>query len=329
VGASNTNTIIVDFADTTTTGYISVTPMNACGAGMASSLLINIDTVQSQSICAATVDSTSSKNVLIWEKPVSTTIDSFRVYREIASAYFKIGTVAYTSLSEFTDTTNGVNPNITSYKYKVSSVDSCGHESMLSEFHRTIHLAVSVANPPASFNLAWNDYLGFAVMQYRILRNVNSAGFVAVDSTSFGNTAWTDTASYLPSDTVAYVIEIDHPNGCTSSALASTEATNLNSSRSNVYRTGGTPTGYTAAADDYFISVSPNPTRGLFTITTGNFIPVGTVQIFNTLGEEVKRLNFNPSEKTLSVDMLGYAKGVYQVQIRNANTVVNKKIVIQ
>ena len=63
------------------------------------------------------------KSYRVWEKPVVTNIDSFRIYREISSTFKQIGNVKYSALSEFTDNTTGVNPNITSYKYEISVLD--------------------------------------------------------------------------------------------------------------------------------------------------------------------------------------------------------------
>lgn len=326
---ANTNTIVVNYSDTASSGNISVTPINACGNGTPFNLQVNVDTVPSQNICIVTVDQTSTKNFLIWEKPASTRIDSFFIYREIASAYSRIGSVAYNDVSEFTD--NNASPNVTSYKYKLSSVDSCGNESLLSEFHRTIHLAVSLAIPPASFNLSWNDYIGFTVSQYRILRNKNHAGYLAVDSTSFGTTAWTDTTGFLPADTIAYVIEIDHPNGCVSSVKdPGPLATNLNSSRSNVYKiSDSTLTSIETIDNNLSVSVYPNPGKGVFNVKQNSNFDSGRIQIYNILGEEVKSFVAKPNEKFISIDMRGFAKGVYHLKMSTPNKIVNKKFIIQ
>jgi hypothetical protein len=326
----NTNTIVVNYSDTASTGNISVTPTNSCGNGTPSLLVVDVDTVPTQSLCMVTVDSSSTNNFLIWEKPVSTRIDSFYVFREIASVFTKIGSVAYSSVSEYVD--NNASPNVTSYKYKLSSIDSCGNESLLSQaYHRTIHLSVSLALPPASYNLAWNDYEGFTILQYRILRKVNAAGnYTAVDSVSFGNNAWTDTTSFLPSDTVSYIIEIAHPNGCSSSGKnPNPMATNLNSSRSNVYKVNGNMTGICNHSNELFVVVYPNPSKGVFTITMNDLSANGTIQIFNMLGEEVKRIDVKPTQKSMTVDMRGFAKGVYHLQMKDSDKIVNKKFIIQ
>lgn len=329
---NNTNVILVNYSDTALTGNISVTPTNACGSGTPSLLLVNVDTVQSQSICIVTVDSTSTRNFLIWEKPVSTSIDSFRIYRDITSVYTKIGTVDYNSVSEFMDTTNGVNPKNTSYRYKISSIDACGNESYLSDFHQTIHLQVSPASP-CGYNLQWNDYVGFGVTKYRIMRDTIGTGvYHAADSVSPGIGTWTDGKCYLPSDTVGYYIEITHQGGACVSSIKNPNpmASNLNLSKSNINRIADTVlTGIIGVNDNYIVSVYPNPNNGLFTLMLNTQSGRGEVTVFNMLGEEIRSLRVNEKDEKLRIDLAGYAKGVYQVRVKSGNTVINKKIILQ
>ena len=117
-GSSNTSI----FALAAGTYSVTVTDTNSCTATDS----IEIITVAPQQpICIITVDSSSTRNIVVWEKPVTTGLDSFRIYREIAGlGYSHVGSVDYNSLSEFVDSTNGVNPVLTSYRYKISVVDS-------------------------------------------------------------------------------------------------------------------------------------------------------------------------------------------------------------
>ena len=116
-------------------------------------------TAPNQELCIVTVDETSTHNLLSWEKPITTGIDSFRIYRNIIGTYTWIGSVPYDSLSHFTDTTNGINPNTTSYRYKITALDTCGNESAMSGFHETIHLTTNVGTG-SEINLIWDDYEG-------------------------------------------------------------------------------------------------------------------------------------------------------------------------
>jgi hypothetical protein len=121
-------------------GVISVkafTPQ--CGFSNATTLSIATLQPPGIDICLVTVDTASTHNIIIWEKQPTSLIDSFCIYRETTSnIYTKIATIPFDSLSEYHD--YDANPNTTSYRYKMSIIDTCGAESALSPFHNTIHL---------------------------------------------------------------------------------------------------------------------------------------------------------------------------------------------
>ncbi|HIO72867.1 MAG TPA: PKD domain-containing protein, partial [Flavobacteriales bacterium] len=222
-----------------------------------------------QQICIVTVDtSTSTQNVVVWEKPIPNGIDSFRIYRDILGVYTHIGSVPYADLSEFVDATNGVNPQTTSYRYKVSVIDSCGIESAMSDYHETIHLTVNLGTPP-TMNLIWDNYEGIAFAYYTIWRDTSILG--NWDSlTSLTNTSTTYSDASPPQTVVLrYMIEVVHPAGCLASKSKS-----YNSSKSN-----------TTATSDQALGVSSSVTNatqgncdGVVTATGTGGVPPYTYQ---------------------------------------------------
>ena len=230
-----------------------------------------------QEICLVTVDSAATKNVVVWEKPVTTAIDSFRIYRDIVGVYTHIGSVAYADLSEFVDFTNGVNPQTTSYRYKISTIDTCGNESALSAYHETIHLTLNGSN------LIWDNYEGFPFFYYRILRDtIGLGGFTKIDSVTNNNFTFTDPNPSLNYNN--YKIEIVHPDGCTAE-----KTKNYNSSKSNTSFAIGTGINAknkkTAKA---FLLVSPNPFTEFTNISyeTSTNGPV-QFEIYDLMGKKV------------------------------------------
>ena len=180
-----------------------------------------------QDICIVTVDSSSSMNEVVWEKPVVTNIDSFKIYREISGNYSLVGTQPYATESYFTDSTNGINPQVTSYRYKVSTLDVCGNESELSDFHETMHLQINYTGGVA--NLTWDSYEGFnTTFNYRILRDSTGIGaYEAIDSVTNNNFTYTDIA---PPNNSKYQVEVVHPfGGCTADKMDK----DYNSAKSN------------------------------------------------------------------------------------------------
>ncbi len=191
-------------------------------------------------LCVVTVDSSSTRNVLVWEKPSSQAIDYFKVYRDVVGTYTHIIDIPYDSLSEFVDTSAGINPNATQYRYRISAVDTCGIESPQSDFHQTIHLNSPTFNG-SSVDLVWQAYDGFDYnFFYRILRDsLSNSDWEIIDSVSNTTLVYTDLApptNYI--STTRYLIEIAFAGVC-----SATKASNYSSSRSNrpTATGGGTP----------------------------------------------------------------------------------------
>jgi hypothetical protein len=194
-----------------------------------------------QEICMITVDSTSTRNVIVWEKPVVTNIDSFRIYRDIAGTYTLVGSQQYGVESYFTDSTNGVNPKITSYRYKVTTLDACSNESAMGDYHETMHLQINTSGGAA--NLLWDSYEGFdTTFQYRVLIDTTGLGginWAAIDSVTNNNFTYTDIS---PPPNANYAVEVVHPwGGCTADKVK-----NYNSSKSNTSSAGPEPTSLSA-----------------------------------------------------------------------------------
>jgi hypothetical protein len=78
------------------------------------SSLFTILTYPETPICMVSVDSTTSHNVIVWEKPVSDLIDKFVIYKESneANVYEILGMVNYTDEAIIADTSS--NPNMKS-----------------------------------------------------------------------------------------------------------------------------------------------------------------------------------------------------------------------
>lgn len=310
----------------TGTYSLSITDLNGCTTSASGTVS---DTTLSVPICVVTVDSTSTKNVIWWDKPVNAPIDSFRIYRDISSTFTYIGSASYNSLSTFTDSTLGVNPNFTSYRYKISVLDTCGFESDTSSYHKTILLQVSPAIP-SGYALDWDDYLGMTVTEYKILRDTTGTGnnWQAIDSVGFSTTAYTDP---IPWDTVNYMIETDHPTGCTATVKNPTPmASNLNSSRSNVYKIiDSTSTGVNANAVDgeSLIAIYPNPSNGIFIIEVKE--KNTSVKIFNMLGDEIRKINAVYNREKISIDISRYAKGMYYIQASSGKNITTRKIILK
>ena len=202
---------------------VLVTDNNGCTA-MDSALIESF--VSPIDICVVTVDSIG-ENVVNWNKPAAGNIDGFKIYRNIAGVYTPVGYRDYDSLSYYVDTDFGVDPAVTSYRYKVSVVDTCGAESDLSGFHETIHLTSNVGTG-GEVNLIWDDYEGFSFGFYDILRDsTGTEDWEVIGTVPFTNFTFID--FNVPSSGADYMIEVVTPAFCDATKAIG----DFNSSRSN------------------------------------------------------------------------------------------------
>lgn len=260
-------------------------------------------------LCLVTVDESSTKNVVVWEKPITNVIEGFAVHREVAGNYSVVGYVPYDSLSQFVDNTNGVNPNITSYRYKLTTIDTCGYESDLSDFHETIHLTVNQGSGGLT-NLIWDNYEGFSFSYNRIWKDsLGDDNWVLRDSVSSNVFTWTDL--YTSTTVTEYMIEVVSPSICTS-----TKAQDHNSTRSNKSTIAGPPIELEVAenSNEPNFVVFPNPFKSFVTIKL-NDSGTGQFTLFDTQGRIIS--NYNLNDRTTILELPELPKGIYIVQIES------------
>lgn len=127
-----------------------------------------------QSICLVTVDSLSTHNILYWDKTGMTLVDHFNIYREdLTNVYNFIAIVDYDSLSEYHDYAS--DPNVTTKRYKITAVDSCGTESPMSQYHNTIYV-VDNGSGQYTWNLYAIENAPNPVTNYLLMRDDNGTG---------------------------------------------------------------------------------------------------------------------------------------------------------
>jgi len=90
--------------------------------------------------------------------------------------------------------------------------------------------------------------------------------------------------------------------------------------------------GVTASVIDTDLSdalhVFPNPSTGMFTVTLGKAAE-GTVEVMDLLGKKIQTLRLNANTNTYQVDLNGYAKGIYVINITTGGKTQSKKVVLE
>lgn len=320
--ASTTSGVInIALPDTLTTGYgyrIRVAASDPLVFGKDNGADIIINQTPKTEVCLVSVDSASTHNIVIWDKPVTSLIDRFNIYRETTTNnYQQITTVLYDSLNEFHDFDS--DPNSTTYKYKVSTTDQCGFESAKSDYHNTIHL-----QNLGGGNLQWTQYgienSGTPVIYYRIYRDdFGTNNFQPINSAiPGGNTTYTD-ANFSSYPDARYVVDVNWNIACT--PFRDTEST----TRSNVLSLN--PDGVEEWNANK-VSVYPNPANETVTVEFSAISTITELEITNMLGEIVYSESLSGkaiSEKQIDVSTL--ADGVYTLRIKSYPSQIFRKII--
>lgn len=330
VGGNGADTILVHVGNGVTGGSnpVTVYGSNACGVGTADTGYIIINTPGAPLICMVTVDDSSTHNIIYWDKTSIAHADSFRIYREdVTNVYHQIGTVPYNSLSEYHDYDPVADPNTTTKRYKISSVDSCGNESAMSPFHNTLYITDNGSGQFSWIDLYTIENSPNPVNNYVLMvDSLNNGNWVQIASTA-GTQHVINDVHYANYSTVAnWHVETVWGITCTSTMRTS----NPGSSQSVVVKSKSNISNNRQIGikknNENKLTIYPNPSSGIFMI---NFAGQGksTVKVYSLLGEEV--YSEVVSGNHCQLDLSAFNNGAYTVQVVNGNGVMTRRIVKQ
>jgi len=276
---------------------------------------INTGGQSTPEICIVTVDSTINKNMIVWEKPYSTTIDHYNIYVESSQAnvYTLIGSVPYNNLSVFTDYSS--NSLQQANRYKISIVDINNIETALSDYHMTIHLTINqgIGN---TINLLWNSYEGFTYPSFNIYRGTSPTNMSLLATVASTLNSFTDL--YPPGGYVYYKIEVVKPVPCSpSKTIFGSSVSNMSTNDPSL----STDPGSSTCSE---VQIFPNPTTGLIKVISDRVI--GEVEIYNSMGIEVRA--FQSDLKEMTFDLSNLSKGVYYLRMNIENKTQVHKIIV-
>ncbi len=165
-------------------------------------------TYQGAEICIVTIDETSEKNIVVWEKTSGKGIGFYKIYKETTTSgiYQPIGIISYDETGMFIDTLS--NPRERAARYKLSILDTCNMESGLSGEHKTIHLSANVGITGET-NLLWDQYIGFNYDSYNIHRGAHKDSLEFLTSIQSNLTSFSDFDP--PGSPLYYLIEVVAP----------------------------------------------------------------------------------------------------------------------
>jgi hypothetical protein len=178
---------------------------------ISSSSVFSIKEFPDLEICMVSVDQASGKNMIVWNNVQSDLIEEYVIMKEtnIANDYIEIASLPFDGETTFIDLES--NPREKATRYKLTFRDQDENLYSTNSLHQTIHLTISqgVGN---SWNLSWNQYLGFPVNSYNVYRGTTPENMEMLGTVSGNFTSYTDLNA--PSGYIYYMIEVINPNEC-------------------------------------------------------------------------------------------------------------------
>lgn len=306
-GLNNANIQFPVASPSATTQYtVTLHSNNGCG-DYQDVVNVILSPLAAQEICMVSIR--NDKNIVIWEKPISSVIDSFFVWREtsISGVYDRIGALAYADSSLFVDTTS--NPLIQSNTYQISMKDSCAKESYKSAAHKTMHLAIN-QGMGTTWNLIWEAYVGFAVSTYKIYRGTTPTNLALIGTTSGSSTQYSDFSA--PAGYVYYMIEVVSPTPCNPSKSIITTISNIATNEPGY--------GVNEIGSLNNIRVYPNPASNILHIE--NISNNAVMSVYDYCGKVVMNVS---AAKTIDISRL--APGVYCLRVTDGKGTGVKRFV--
>lgn len=291
---------------------VMVTNNNGCSR-TSNPFVVNASFMAAPQVCIVGVDSLTNENRVVWEKPLTQGIDSFYVYKEtnVSNVYTKIGATDYNDLAVFLDVNS--NPAVQAYRYKISALDTCGVETNVGDFHKTIHLTINQGIGGA-WNLIWSHYEGLNFGSYNIYRGTDPSNISLLTTIQSNLNSYSDLTP--PTGPLYYQIEVVNPNNCDP-----TKSLNYGVSRSNIVNNGQIGVNENKV---FQFNVYPNPTNGVITLQSAPELMGNSFTILDFMGRILMKDTISNIKQ--DIDMINFAKGTYYLKIEGALLNIEKLI---
>jgi hypothetical protein len=287
--------------------FVTVTNNNGCSQN-SNPFAVNASFMAVPQVCIVGVDSLTNVNRVVWEKPLTQGIDSFYVYKEInvSNIYTKIGATDFNALAIFLDVNS--NPAVQAYRYKISALDTCGVETNVGNFHKTVHLTINQGIAGA-WNLIWSHYEGLIFGSYNIYRGTDPSNISLLTTIQSNLNSYTDLSP--PAGPLYYQIELVNPVNCDP-----TKIVNYSAAKSNIVNNFSS--GIIEIANKY-INLYPNPTNGLVTLEVSSEKIGKTYSILDFSGRIIRVGKISSNQE--HIDLQHVARGAYYLSIDKSSSV--------
>ncbi|MBU0488782.1 MAG: T9SS type A sorting domain-containing protein, partial [Bacteroidetes bacterium] len=321
-GLSETNTAVTTANPVVSTNYtVQVTDVLGCTETDAVTVTVG-NVFQDEEICLVTVDTSTWKNKIMWEKTVDAGTEYYLIYKETGTnSYTQIGNVPYSLLSEYIDYFSV--PESHGDKYKITALDTCGNESELSYYHKTINLTIAAFG--STMGLNWDDYEdesgNYSPFRYYIYRGTDPTNMSLLDSVSGSFNSYNDVSVF---DVYYYIVAVKKPNGCNVSKSGDFLA--FSNKKDNSTLIGLVEyNGFNNEA----LSIFPNPFKESTTVKFYN--PDNKsyqLTLTDASGRMVRKVE-TVSGTEFTIDRKDLSAGVYLMEITGESRIFRGKIVVE
>jgi hypothetical protein len=216
------------------------------------------------------------------------------------------------------------NPSST-YQLAFEGTNNCGYANVIDQVtvqNASIQESLNLSNQTieSGSNKCFNATMDITVaggVTNVVVEDIAAAEFIAGESIRFLPGFHAVSGSYV------YAHITTTGNFCTPAPLVA--ALDLPEEKSIEVETP--PSDQSKLQGEKSIKVYPNPNNGQFTVELSNFESRSTLFLVNTMGSIVFQGTINENEST-QFELLNLNKGIYFLQVRNGNTAISKKIVV-
>lgn len=269
-----------------------------------------------QPICLVTVDTSTTTNLVVWEKAEAIGIHHYNIYREsdVAGEFQLIDTVMAGNEPIFNDVV--ASPVNRSWRYRISAENYCGTEGPLSGAHKTLHLNAIENTGNGNMDIYWDDYEGSPdINGYVVWRYTDQAGWVQASSVIAPGTLTYQDTPPTGATGLDYFVAMELTNTCTAEKAQDFNTTRSNRERSNFFAGNGTGNSSNGIAEEYLnnLELYPNPTLNTFNIKQSE-VKEMTIAIKDVSGKLL--MNHTSNELTTTIDISSMKSGVYFIEIQ-------------
>ena len=296
--------------------WVEVMDTNGCFA-TSDTIDINVwKPYQEDSICIITVDSLN-RNQIIWNKTTEKRTLEYGIYKEnaVSGDFDQIATVPATGvLSVWSDPNSDA--GVTSARYKISVIDSCGNESELSEQHKTMHLTIN-AGINDEVNLIWDGYEGIDLTTYEIWRGSSPLQMFKIDDVPAANFTYTDINA--PVGLLFYKIVVVNPYVC-NPTVGKTEG---------IEAYGRTESNVVDYAQTDNVIIYPNPWQGQTRVVWSNAdLDSYEVSIYDAVGRLV-HYEADVAQTYYDLYQNDLPSGVYAIELTDGERLLKTDFIIE